>query len=332
MPRLIGSLFAIWSLVVTATTALAEETPAGETNDRQAVLALLKKLETGFAAGDAKGLASCWTENGEFVGPAGARMDGREEIEKQFHEAFAAGKTGKLDLHLLHFRLVNDHLALVDAVAEVKPATAVGGAPLAAFVLVKQDGHWLIESARDTIAHLPSDVNHLKELEWLVGDWASEPSKSGVTLRSSCGWTVNQTFLIRKFKVEGKEFFLHGGTEVIGWDPRSSRIRSWVFDSDGAFGENVWVRDGGHWLVKYSGTLADGSEASATHILTKVDANTAMLQSKDRVVNGAAQPDIPETELKRQVVAKPAAKADDAAKPAAKADDAAPPPAAKTTP
>ena len=57
--------------------------------------------------------------------------------------------------------------------------------------------------------------------------------------------------------------------------------------------------------------MADGSEASATHILTKVDAATATLQSKDRVVNGAAQPDIPETELKRQAETKPAAKAEE---------------------
>ena len=78
---------------------------------------------------------------------------------------------------------------------------------------------------------------------------------------------------------------MHGGTEVIGWDPRTSRIRSWVFDSDGGFGENVWVHDGNRWLIKYSGTLADGSEASATHILTNVDAATATLQSKDRVVD-----------------------------------------------
>ena len=187
-----------------------------------------------------------------------------------------------------HLRLVNEGLALVEAVAEVKPAAATGGVPVADFVLVKQNGRWLIESAHETIAHLPPQTNHLKELDWLVGDWSSETSKAGITLRTACDWTANQAFLIRKFKVEGKEAILHGGTEVIGWDPRTNRIRSWVFDSDGGFGENVWVHDGNRWLIKYSGTLADGSEASATHILTKVDAATATLQSRDRVVNGAA--------------------------------------------
>ena len=227
---------------------------------------------------------------------------------------------------------MNDGLALVEATVEVKPAAAIGGVAVSDFVLVSQDGRWLIESAHQTLAHLPPQTNHLKELDWLVGDWASEASKAGITLRTTCDWTANQAFLIRKFKVEGKEAILHGGTEVIGWDPRTNQIRSWIFDADGGFGENVWVHDGNRWLIKYSGTLADGSETSATHILTKVDAATATFQSRDRVVNGAAQPDIPEAELKRKAVAKAAAKTEDVpqpeAKPGAKPDEA-PQPKAK---
>lgn len=317
MPRPIGALFAVLLVAELAAPTFAEDKPESGGADRQAILALLKQVETGFDAADSKGLASCWTESGEFAGPGGARTDGRESIEKLFQDAFAARKGSKLQLHLLHLHLVSESLALVEAVADVKPAPATGGSPVADFVLVKKDGRWLIESAHEMIAHSPPDVNHLKELEWLIGNWSSETSKVGIALRTSCDWTANRTFLIRKFKVEGKEAILHGGTEVIGWDPRSSRIRSWVFDSDGGFGENVWVHDGNRWLIKYSGTLADGSEASATHVLTSVDANTVTLQSRDRVVNGTAEPDIPETELKRQVEAPPA-KTDEPAKPVEK--------------
>ncbi len=148
-----------------------------------------------------------------------------------------------------------------------------------------------------------------------MGDWASETSKAGISLSTVCDWTANQAFLIRKFKVEGKGAILHGGTEIIGWDPRDNRIRSWVFDADGSFGENVWVRDGDRWLIKYAGRLADGGEASATHVITRVDAQTATLQSRDRVVNGERQPDVPEVTIKRQAAAKSAAKEDEAAKP-----------------
>jgi uncharacterized protein (TIGR02246 family) len=332
MQRLIGTVSAFLSLAVAA-TALAQgtalnkaparvaEKPAAASAERQGVLRLLTQLESSFNEGDAKGAAACWTENGDFVGPGGARAEGREAIEKQFTEALAARKGSKLQMQILNFRLVNDSLALIDAVPEIKSAAADSPAPAvrtAAMVLVKQNGRWLIESAHETSGRAAAQANRLKELEWLVGDWASETSKAGISLHTACDWTANQAFLIRKFKVEGKEVLLHGGTEILGWDPRANRIRSWVFDADGSFGENVWVRDGDRWLIRYAGTLADGSEASATHVLTKVDAQTATLQSRDRVVNGERQPDVPEVTIKRQAAEKTATKADEASKPVKK--------------
>ena len=81
-----------------------------------------------------------------------------------------------------------------------------------------------------------------------------------------------------------------------------------MFDSDGGFGENQWVHDGKRWLVQYSGTLADGSAVSATHVLTRRDADTLTLESKDRTVDGQAQPDIAPVTIKRQAAAAGAAK------------------------
>ncbi len=284
-------------------------TPAAA--QRKEVLDVLKQVETAFANSDARMLATCWTRTGEFIGPGGASAEGREGIEKLFQEAFAAHKQATLMLHVERFRMVNDGLALVDAVAEVKPAVATGGTPMASFVFVKRDGRWLIESAREVICHMPAQTNHLKDLQWLIGEWASVASATtpvGITMHTTCDWTANQAFLIRKFKVEGKEVMLRGGTEVIGWDPRGESFRSWAFDSDGGFGESVWVRDGDRWLIKFTGTLADGGTLSATHILTKVNDNTISLHSKDRTVNGVVQPDVPETTLKRQAAAAPTAK------------------------
>jgi uncharacterized protein (TIGR02246 family) len=311
MRVVIAAMFA----VLASAAVYADDTPTAAAAQRQEILALLTRVQTAFANADAKGLAACWTQGGEFIGPKGASAEGREGIEKLFQEGFANHKQVKLLLHVQRFRLVNDSLALVDAMTEVNPPMATGGTPLTAFVIVKQDGRWLIESARETAAHLPQQSSHLKDLQWLIGDWASATSPVGISLRTTCDWTANQAFLIRKFKVEGKDVFLHGGTEVIGWDPRSESFRSWIFDSDGGFGENVWVHDGKRWLIKYSGTLADGSTASATHVLTKVDDNTVTMQSKDRSINGAVQPDIPEIALKRLAAAVPVPKVGAAATP-----------------
>ena len=82
-----------------------------------------------------------------------------------------------------------------------------------------------------------------------------------------------------------------------------------MFDSNGGFGENVWIRDGNRWLIKSTGTLPDGSETSATHAISLVDPNTVTIESKDRTANGQRQPDVPQTTIKRQLPAKVEAKA-----------------------
>jgi hypothetical protein len=153
----------------------------------------------------------------------------------------------------------------------------------------------------------------------MVGDWSDEVSQqNGLSVRSTCDWTANRAFLIRKFKVEGPDVS-RLGTEIIGWDPRGQRIRSWVFDSDGGFGENVWVRDGNRWLVRYAGTRPDGSDASATNVFTVVDANTVTVRSKDRMAGGQRQADVPEVTLKRQPAAKAPATSSEPAKPSRQA-------------
>lgn len=305
-------------LVLAAGIAFAQEKKADEPAANQDIRKLLSEMEDSFNRGDAKALAACWTPGGEFVGPAGERIEGRENLEKGFQLSLAANKGSKLQFRVLSLRTVSDGVALVDALADVKPVPATGEST-SALVLVKRDGHWLIDSAREAARHAASQTEHLKPLEWLVGTWANEASsKDGISVQCTCGWTANRAFLIRKFKVEGKNVLLQGGTEIIGWDPRTRRIRSWVFDSNGGFGENVWVQDGNRWLVQFSGTLADGSEARATHVLAMVDADTATLQSKDRTVNDIRQPEVPQVTVKRQAVTKPAIAGEEPAKPAAR--------------
>ena len=150
----------------------------------------------------------------------------------------------------------------------------------------------------------------------MVGDWSDEVSpQNGVSVHSTCAWTANKTFLIRKFTVGGRADVSRAGTEVIGWDPRTQRIRSWVFDTDGSFGESVWVQDGNRWLVSYSGTSPDGSSVSATNVLIPVDANAVTVESKNRTANGERQPAVPKLTIKRQQVAKAGANPKEQPKP-----------------
>ena len=76
------------------------------------------------------------------------------------------------------------------------------------------------------------------------------------------------------------------GTQVIGWDPAADTIRSWMFDSDGGFGEGTWSKKDNSWIVKFNQVLPDGRKASATNIYTIVDGNTFTWKSIGRKVDG----------------------------------------------
>ncbi len=268
-----------------------------EAEIRQAVAA----LQDCFNRGDAKGLAACWAPDGEFVGPAGQRIVGNEQIEDAFGEYLAAHKDSKLQLGIASWRLVADDAALVDLMTELTPVPeGLHSEPASTMVLVQRDGHWKIGSMYEMRSNVPSHRLQLKRLQWLVGNWMEDNGDpSNVSPRSTCDWNSTGQYLIRKFLVEGEEGETLSGTEIIGWDPRAHRIRSWSFDPDGSFGESTWTRDGEQWVINHHGTPTNGSDLSVTYLITLLDADTLKVEVKDRMVNGEKQPALPEVTLKR---------------------------------
>ncbi len=142
-----------------------------------------------------------------------------------------------------------------------------------------------------------SGASPLQELAWLVGQWSDQGKD--VTNVSKIQWAYDGAFLTRSFEVvvDGKAVLK--GTQVVAWDPVQKRIRSWVFDSSGGFGQGVWLRDGNQWLVKKTFTLATGERASALNVITYVDENTFRFKSVNREIGGQLLPNIPETTVVR---------------------------------
>ena len=293
------------ALVAVPMVRAAEQTnqkpEASQDSTAEEIHKTVASLEKHFNAGDLKDLAACWMPDGEFVGPRGGRIDGREKIEAAFGDFLATHPTSKLRLNVISWRQVADDVALVDLIAEMTPVPeGLEAEPSSTMVLVKRDGRWLIGSMHESVSTAPSHHIRLKSLAWIVGDWVEEGAdKAEVSVRSSCGWTANSSYLIRKFSAEGRNGAILAGTEVIGWDPRGHRIRSWVFDFDGGFGESTWTRDGNRWIIEHTGILADGGDVRVTHIVTPIDADTITVQSKGRTINGDRQPDDPAIKLKR---------------------------------
>jgi len=144
-----------------------------------------------------------------------------------------------------------------------------------------------------------SHYEHLKELSWLVGTWVDENEQS--TISSSFKWWKNKNFLIQHFTIhmQGRQEF--EGHQIIGWDPVLKRIRSWVFDSAGGFGKSFWLTQDSSWYATMAFTTADGKKASATHVYTKINANSYTFSSEGRDMDGQWLPNIgPFTVIRKQ--------------------------------
>ncbi len=279
---------------------------AAQTDDKSTELAVRKAVTTlqeAFNRADTKDLAACWMPDGEFIGPAGRRIVGREHIEAAFDEYFAAHEDLELHLGIASWRLVTDDVALVELMTELTPAPEnLPTEPLSTLVLVRRDGRWLIGSMYEMLTSVPAHRLHLKKLQWLVGDWMEQRENApDAILQTTCDWNSSGQYLIRKFLTGGEMGETLSGTEIIGWDPRANRIRSWTFEPDGGFGESTWTRDGERWVIKHRGTLANGSDLSVTYLVTPTAGDTLQIEATDRLVNGETQPALPAVTLKRRV-------------------------------
>lgn len=252
-----------------------------------------------FDKGDARALAAFWALDGDYTDQTGHRLKGREAIEKAFEKLFAENSGLKLRIHPGSLRFLTPDVAMEDGVSEV---LAPDGTPPSraryAIVHVKKDGQWSLASVRDTPYTPPSNGHHLRELGWLVGEWADEGDRKEVG-RATFEWSANQNFLICTFTTAVKNMTVGGGTQWIGWDPAAKGIRSWTFDTDGSFAEATWSNEGDRWTIKTTTTLPDGKKATLTQTIRRVDPDTLTWQAKDRSVNGQSLPDVPEVTMKR---------------------------------
>jgi uncharacterized protein (TIGR02246 family) len=299
MNKLRWSVAALGIVLLIAPTAWTgdEKIPSA---DEKAIQANSKAMIAAFNKGDAKALASFWTENGDYMDEGGRRIQGRAAIEEYFQKLFAAGKGAELHIHKTAFRLVRPDLAIGDGVMEVIPP---GGGPSTSArytaVQVKQSGQWLIESVREAVVTPPTHAERLDDLAWLIGAWVPDDAKKGPSMTLSFSWAENNNFIVNHFTTTVQDVPVAGGTQWIAWDPAAKSIRAWVFDSTGSISEASWTKEGNRLMSKTTTILPDGKKATSNNIVTRVDDNCITVHMTNRAVDGKAQPDAPEMKLKR---------------------------------
>lgn len=277
--------FALLTLLLTV-NSYSEEEGKNETAIREKA----KSYEQAYNRGDSKALAALWSETAEYINPvSGEVVSGREALEQEFDSVFQENNNPQIEIKIDSIEFPNNHQAVETGTAIVKGKDGEINQTAYKAIYEKQNEEWLLTQVREAdYEEPPSQYEHLKDLEWLIGEW--EDKDEDVIVKTKVQWDKYKNFLTQEFSVatEGKSQL--EGKQIIAWDPINEKIRSWVFDSDGGFGEGSWKKKNGSWVVEASQTLADGTRASAINVYTPINHDQYKWESTGREIDGEILP------------------------------------------
>jgi uncharacterized protein (TIGR02246 family) len=262
-------------------------------NDRQTIERSVGSYVRAFNVGNAEEVAAHWSTGGVYISRAdGERIVGRDAISKGLKALFASEQPPRLSVKVESIRFVSPTVAIEDGTARVTSSDGSTDTSYTA-VHVKDKSGWKIDSLRETVLpEPPTAQEQLAQLEWLAGVWVDDSDSA--TVRTTCRWTANRTFLTRSFSVSVEDRIEIQGTQIIGWNPATKKIQSWVFDSDGGFGTGTWEGNGDRWVITTSNILPDGRKSTRIAVIRKVDDNTFTWKSTARELAGEILPNIEE--------------------------------------
>lgn len=290
---------AMFLLISVSWNATATRQAFGQSEDETAIRNAVKSYAESFNKADAGGVAAHWSEQGEFITPAGLHLKGREAIQQEFAAYFEETKDAKVEIAEPTIEFLSPHVARETGTATVLVPDGQPHVTDYEAIHVKTGDAWKMDSVHEVEPEVvPSNYHRLSELEWMIGQWVDADEEGVVETR--CEWTKNQNFILRSFQVAIADRIELEGTQIIGWDPIRQAIRSWVFDSDGGFGVGVWSREGNQWTVRSLHVTQAGEQASAINIMTYVDGDKFTFKSVGREVNGEVQPNIDEVTVVRK--------------------------------
>jgi uncharacterized protein (TIGR02246 family) len=276
--------------------------PSGEATDQSAQQNQppdneARKYEEAYNKGDAKTLAGLYSDDVYYVDQDGAEVKGRDAMEQLLADNFKQNPGAKLAITTEEVKQLAPDVRITRGLATVTLTNGTSETTRFTTTQVKKGEIWEISQLTETEAPPPSAFSRLEVLGWLVGTWQDKSEDQ--TVQQKVNWTGDKNFLVRTFKIKGADQSETDGWEIIGWDPIRQQIRSWIFDSNGGFGEATWATDGDDWLVRASNILPDGSRSTAENVLTKVDDNKFTWESQNRTLNGDPRPSIDKIEVQR---------------------------------
>lgn len=303
------TVFSVVVLALIATLAMAQETPAPSEEaskpaptadeDTQAIQQVSQSLVDAFNRKQADELTSLFLPSAELIDDAGNSHDGRDEIKDIFTKFIGLFPDATMALNIESIRLAAGELGIENGTRTITTSNdAEAATNRYTTVYVKRDGNWQIAVVREVSDDPePTPRDRLQTLAWLVGDWVDEDAEAAISI--SCRWDPSGNFLLADFlaKVSGETVM--ESKQRLGWDPLAKGIRSWVFDSDGGFGEGRWTVVDGNWIVKSTAVLPDGTTGSATIFLEPAGEDRFLMKGFDRVLGDTVEPDFEATIVRK---------------------------------
>jgi len=221
-----------------------QQAKAGADQERQADTEAIQKLaqefSKAFERGNAKAIAALYTEQCEYYDDTSGEMfRGRAEVERAYANLFKKQPRSKALVQSVSIRFLGRDTALDEGLVRLQP---VGSElPLSSrysCLCVREDGQWKIALVREWGA----EEEKLEDLNWLLGDWVARSKDREVLM--SFRWNEAKTMILNQNTVKEGGRVTSSGTQRIGLDLQTGRIRSWTSDENGGQGQAFWVRDG----------------------------------------------------------------------------------------
>jgi uncharacterized protein (TIGR02246 family) len=283
-------------LAVVAAVRFAPEAvgqPAKGGNDEAGIKQAATAYLAALTAGDLDAVMAHWDEDADYIAEDGTVTRGKAAITALFKATFPKPKGTKFDGKTTSLKFLRGEIALQDGTLTVTDPDGTAETSRYAIVWTKAGGKWLLSSVRDLpaeVVDVPSAAYpQLKALEWLVGEWTGE---GAADIKLTAKWAENKAFLLMEYTVHRAGADPMTVSQRIGWDPHNGLVRSWVFDSQGGFGEGYWSRAGRVWSVGSSGVLPDGGTGEATNSYEFKDDNAFVWKATDREVDGQPLADV----------------------------------------
>jgi uncharacterized protein (TIGR02246 family) len=267
-------------------SAIQPPPPATSTQETE-IRANVETFVEAYNKKDAKLVASLFIEQAYLVDENDNVIQGRDNIEATFSALFASVPDSKMETSIESIRFLTANLAVELGGSAITFSDGTAEYSRYSCVHVLDGKEWKMGLVRD-IALKPSHRDHLAALSWMVGDWVDE--NDGTKVKTQCRYIDEGSFLIQDVQVEMAGNVSLTMTQRIGWDPIGQRFKSWVFDSEGGYGEGNWTPTENGWLIKFTGVNNDGQLVSATNHIQPLGVSKYVFESVDRVVGNQLMP------------------------------------------